>query len=163
VHRPASKLHYKRDDEVRETKYATAGADADDDYDFAPGSWRRHFHESESPDEGEGPTGMVQRAKAFFRPLPIKLADFAIPSLGVLASLAIADGMHNPSNVAVGLAAGAAARIGQQAFLEQCVPFTKRVHTILLPKGAEITMGAQSYKQVLSQPQYRGKKRYRGF
>ena len=158
--RPASKLYYKRDDEVqeRDPKYATAGAD-DYDGDFTPGSWRRHFNESDSPDEAEGPTGMVQRAKAFFRPLPIKLVDFGVPAVGVLTSLALADGMHHPSNVAIGLVAGIAARVAQEAFLEQTVPFTKRVHTILLPKGAELAFGAQSYKQVLNQPQYKGEAR----
>lgn len=117
---------------------------------------RRHFGEMEPPDQSEGPQAILQRAKAMFRPLPIGLADLGIPSLGVLAALAFADGMHNANAVYIGLAAGAAARLGQQAFLEQTVPFTLRRHTLLLPVGAELAFGAQSYGQVGAQEEGRG-------
>jgi hypothetical protein len=109
---------------------------------------RRHFGEMEPPDQSEGPQMILQRAKAMFRPLPVGLADLGIPSLGVLAALAFGDGMHNANAVYIGLAAGAAARLGQQAFLEQTVPFTLRRHTLLLPVKAELAFGAQSYGQV---------------
>lgn len=50
--------------------------------------------------------------------------------------------------VGVGIAAGAAARLLQQATLEQKVPFTLRKHTVLLPVFAELLLGQFSFAQV---------------
>lgn len=50
--------------------------------------------------------------------------------------------------VGVGIAAGAVARLLQQATLEQKVPFTLRRHTLLLPVFAELLLGQFSYAQV---------------
>eukprot|EP00882_Tetradesmus_deserticola_P000213 GHRQ01000239.1.p1 GENE.GHRQ01000239.1~~GHRQ01000239.1.p1 ORF type:complete len:587 (+),score=236.64 GHRQ01000239.1:206-1762(+) len=122
------------------------------------GDWRRHFTEAEPPgdDGGSGPGALVQKAKASMRDSPFGLADLALPTLGALGSVALNDA-HNWSSVAVGIAAGAAARLLQQATLEQKVPFTLRKHTLLLPVFAELLLGQFSFSQVLQQPQYRGK------
>lgn len=50
--------------------------------------------------------------------------------------------------VGVGIAAGAVARLLQQATLEQKVPFTMRKHTLLLPVFAELLLGQFSFAQV---------------
>jgi hypothetical protein len=50
--------------------------------------------------------------------------------------------------VGVGIAAGAVARVLQQATLEQKVPFTLRKHTLLLPVFAELLLGQFSFAQV---------------
>lgn len=50
--------------------------------------------------------------------------------------------------VGVGIAAGAVARLLQQATLEQKVPFTLRKHTLLLPVFAELLLGQFSFAQV---------------
>jgi fluoride ion exporter CrcB/FEX len=52
--------------------------------------------------------------------------------------------------VGVGIAAGAVARVLQQATLEQKVPFTLRKHTLLLPVFAELLLGQFSFAQVRS-------------
>jgi fluoride ion exporter CrcB/FEX len=53
-----------------------------------------------------------------------------------------------PAAVGVGIAAGAVARLVQQATLEQKVPFTLRKHTLLLPVFAELLLGQFSFAQV---------------
>jgi hypothetical protein len=53
-----------------------------------------------------------------------------------------------PAAVGVGIAAGAVARLLQQATLEQKVPFTLRRHTVLLPVFAELLLGQFSFAQV---------------
>lgn len=120
--------------------------------------WRRHFVEADVPEDkgGSSPGDLIQKAKASMRDSPFGLADFALPTLGALGSVALNDA-HNWSSVAVGIAAGAAARLLQQATLEQKVPFTLRKHTLLLPVFAELLLGQFSFSQVLQQPQYRGK------
>ncbi|KAF6265803.1 peptidase family M48-domain-containing protein [Scenedesmus sp. NREL 46B-D3] len=121
-------------------------------------NWRRHFTEAEAPEEngGSGPGALIQKVKASMRDSPFSLVDLALPSLGALGSVALNDA-HSWSSVAVGIAAGAAVRLLQQATLEQTVPFTLRKHSLLLPVFAELLLGQFSFSQVLQQPQYRGK------
>jgi len=52
---------------------------------------RRHFMESDPPDESTGATAIVQRAKDAMRESPVKLVDLALPSLGALGSVALSD------------------------------------------------------------------------
>lgn len=118
-------------------------------------SWRRHFHESDAPDESEGPTSIVQRSKEVVRELPLSLADVLLPLVGGGAAFALTD-HTSAATVALGAGAGLLARVLQASFLEQTVPFTMRRHTLLLPVGAELTMGQKSYEQVLNQ-NYKGK------
>ncbi|KAF8071021.1 oma1 [Scenedesmus sp. PABB004] len=99
-------------------------------------SWRRHFTESEPPDEGSGPQSLVQRAKEVMRDSPVGLIDVALPTLGGLGSFALSDAHDWPA---------------------VAVPFTLRKHTLLLPVWAELLLGQFSFAQVLQQPQYRGK------
>lgn len=114
------------------------------------GSWRRHFHESDAPDQSEGTASLVQRSKEVVRELPISLADLLLPLAGTGAAFALTE-QTSAVTLALGAGAGVLARALQAAFLEQTVPFTMRRHTLLLPVGAELTMGQKSYEQVLNQ------------
>lgn len=118
--------------------------------------YRRHFDESDPPDESSGPQAALQRAKDLVRPLPIGLSDIAIPLIGAAGAYALNDA-HTAGSAAIGLALGGAARLLQVLLLESEVPFTRRKHTLLLPVDAELAMGSRSYEQVLNQPNYKGK------
>lgn len=52
------------------------------DVDADAPSWRRHFHESDPPDESTGPTSLVQRAKESMRDSPIKVGRKKKKSVG---------------------------------------------------------------------------------
>lgn len=127
-----------------------------EDVDVSSPSWRRHFMESDPPDESQGPQAIIQQAKAAMRDSPIGLADLALPTLGGLGGFALTNS-HDWSSVWVGVAAGVAGRLLQINTVEQKVPFTLRKHTVLLPVWAELLLGQYSFTQVLQQPQYRGK------
>eukprot|EP00879_Flechtneria_rotunda_P000699 GHRR01000816.1.p1 GENE.GHRR01000816.1~~GHRR01000816.1.p1 ORF type:complete len:507 (+),score=148.08 GHRR01000816.1:216-1736(+) len=127
-----------------------------EEVDVSDPSWRRHFTESDKPDESQGPQAIVQQGKAALRDVGIGLADIALPTVGALGGFALSDA-HDWSSVGVGLAAGAVLRLAQGALLEQKVPFTLRKHTLLLPVFAELLLGQFSFSQVLQQPQYKGK------
>eukprot|EP00878_Enallax_costatus_P000134 GHUV01000175.1.p1 GENE.GHUV01000175.1~~GHUV01000175.1.p1 ORF type:complete len:514 (+),score=173.27 GHUV01000175.1:224-1765(+) len=127
-----------------------------EEVDVSSPSWRRHFMESDPPDESQGPTAIFQQAKAAMRDSPVGLADLALPTLGGLGGFALAN-THDWQAVGVGIAAGVAARLLQISTVEQKVPFTLRKHTVLLPVWAELLLGQYSFTQILQQPQYRGK------
>lgn len=85
---PAVLTNRQRKHQISPCRFRDASKE---EVDVSSPSWRRHFTESDPPDESTGPQGLIQQAKATMRDSKLGLVDFALPALGGLGGFALND------------------------------------------------------------------------